>query len=322
MHITMAKVQIVGTKSLFLDAVSFLHNLGILHVENITREVMEHGEESLIKPMQIDAAQMDRKKHLESALIKVNGIIATLKGKVPEITKEKKESIYKEIWNKSLDELLTEVSHIVGGLESKASSLYEKKNALESQLALYAKYEPILEKIQPLAKQICTLQGFESIALLVDKQNKAGIDELKDELKRICKDQCDLVSAEVDESNIAVIIIYNKNYTSAVHDFLSMENVNEIKLPSDLSSKPFDQALENIRENKKTMPEELAKIIEELDSLSANWHHRILAVRDVLRDRDEEIKLIPQLGTTGYTFVITGWMPLKEVENCKKVLTD
>ncbi len=320
MHIIMAKVQIVGPKSLFLDAISYLHNLGVLHVENITREVIEHGEESIVKPMEIDVSQMDRKKNLENALFKINGIISTLRGKAPEISKEKKEGIYKEVWSKTLDELLSEVDQIVGGLETKAAELYEKKNALEAQLSLYAKYEPILEKIQPLAKQICTLEGFESMALLVDKQNKAGIDELKEELKRLCKDQCDLVSAEVDENNIAVIIIYNKNYARTVHDFLSLENVNEIKLPNELASKPFDNALDTIRENKKTMPQELAKVLEELEALSSNWHHRIFAVRDILKDRTEEINMIPQFGTTGYTFVITGWMPEKEIDRSKKAL--
>ncbi|MBI4651454.1 hypothetical protein HY745_09275 [Candidatus Desantisbacteria bacterium] len=293
-----------------------------MHVENITREVVEHGDESIVKPMQIDATQMDRKNSIEAALIKINGIISTLKGKAPDISKEKRDSIYKEIWSKTIDELLTEADIIVEGLEAKATSLYEKKNSLESKLSLFEKYEPILEKIQPLARQICTLEGFESIALLVDKQNKAGIDDLKEELKRICKDQCDLVSSEVDDNNIAVIIIYNKIYAKTIHDFLSMENVNEIKLPSELSSKPFETALDEIHSSKKNLPQELAKVTEELEALSSIWHHRIIAVRDVLRDRIDEIQMIPQFGTTGYTFVITGWMPDKEIDRCKQALID
>ncbi|MEW6088459.1 MAG: V-type ATPase 116kDa subunit family protein [bacterium] len=319
MHLKMAKVQVVGPKTIFLDVVSYMHQVGTLHVENITREINEtHEEESYMTPMVVEPILAEKKKRIESALTKVNGIIITLKD--TKIDREKTRAHYKELWNKSFDDLLKEVDIIFDGVKIKATELYEKKNDLEAKMSVYSKYEPILEKIQPLAKQICTTEGFESIALLLDIENKAAIDGLKEELEIICKKQCHLVSAPVDNKNIGIIIIYNKIYSKSVHDFFSMEKVNEIKLPEEVAKDSFENALVKINERRKQIPEELKGINNELENISATWHHRVIAVRNVLRDKDEEIKVIPQFGSTGHTFIITGWIPEKEFEKCKNDL--
>ncbi len=319
MHVRMAKVQIVGPKSLFLDVVGYLHHIGTLHVENITREINEAGaEETYVAPMVIEPLLAEKKKKIESALIKINGVIVTLKD--TKIDRAKCKTLYKELWNKSFDDLLHEVDLIIEGVKTRAAELYEKKSDLEAKLSVYSKYEPILQKIQPLAKQICTTEGFESIALLIDKENQAAIEGLKEELDNICKKQCHLVSADVDDKNIGIIIVYNKIYSKSVHDFFSMEKVNEIKLPDEIAKESFETSLIKINERKKEIPKELSEISDDLENISATWHHRVLAVRNVLRDKDEEIKVIPQFGGTGHTFIITGWIPDKELEKCRTEL--
>ncbi|MDD5771843.1 MAG: V-type ATPase 116kDa subunit family protein [bacterium] len=321
MHLRMAKVQVIGPKSLFLDVVSYMHQVGTLHVENITREIKENDaetEQSYLTPMIVEPILAEKKKKIESALMKINGIIITLKD--TKIDKAKTRSLYKELYNRTFDELLHEVDLIIDGVKTKATELYEKKNDLEAKLFVYSKYEPILEKIQPLAKQICTTEGFESIALLLDKENKAAIDGLREELENICKKQCHLVSADVDEKNIGIIIIYNKIYSKSVHDFFSMEKVNEIKLPEEIAKESFENALAKINDRKKEIPGELKTINTDLENISATWHHRVIAVRNVLKDKDEEIKVIPQFGSTGHTFIITGWIPEKDLEKCSLAL--
>lgn len=319
MHLRMAKVQVIGPKSLFLDVVSYLHRLGTLHVEDITREISHNEEEeTVLSPMVIEPALLEKKKKIESALLKINGIIVALKD--TKIDKEKSRSFYKELWDKSFDDLWQEVELIIGGIKATATELYEKKSDLEAKLSVYSKYEPVLEKIQPLAKQICTTEGFESIALLLDKENKNALDGLREELENICKKQCQLVSASVDEKSIGVIVVYNKIYSGPVHEFFAMERVNEIRLPEEVARESFENALLKINERRKHIPEELKVINDELEHISANWHHRIVAVRNVLMDKDEEIKIIPQFGGTGHTFVITGWLPEREVEKCKDAL--
>ncbi|MFH1288743.1 MAG: V-type ATPase 116kDa subunit family protein [bacterium] len=320
MHLKMVKVQVIGPKSLFFDVVSYVHRLGILHVENITREISHDGEGTILTPMVTEPVLLEKKKNIESILVKLNGIIITLKDTT--VDKVKCRELYKELWGKPFEDLLHEVDLIIEGVKTRTKELYEKKNDLEAKLFVYSKYEPILEKMQPLAKQICTTEGFESIALLIDKENKAAIEGLKEELDIICKKQCHLVSAAVDDKDIGIIIVYNKIYSKSVHDFFSMEKINEIKLPEEIAKESFETSLVRINERKKEIPDELKQINKELEDISVTWHHRVIAVRNVLRDKNEEIKMIPQFGDTGHTFIITGWMPDKELEKCGSELVD
>jgi len=83
------------------------------------------------------------------------------------------------------------------------------------------------------------------------------------------------VSTDVDEDTTAAIVVFSRTYSEPVHKFLAMENVNQIRLPSDMQGLPFDQAYEQIRERRKTLPEELKSIRLELESMSAKWYLRL-----------------------------------------------
>ena len=87
-----------------------------------------------------------------------------------------------------------------------------------------------------------------------------------------------------------------------------MENVNQIRLPSDMQGLPFDQAYDSIRERRKTLPDDLKAVRVELETMSAKWYLRLATIRDVLTDKIDEIAAIPKFGQTEYAFVITGWI--------------
>ena len=116
-----------------------------------------------------------------------------------------------------------------------------------SESALLARYEPILGKIQPLAKQIVVTGAFDTVALLVERRYKAGLEPLKAELDTLTEHQCEIVSTDVDEDTTAAIVVYAKQYAEPVHKFLAMENVNQIRLPSDFQDMPIDVAYEEIK---------------------------------------------------------------------------
>ena len=99
---------------------------------------------------------------------------------------------------------------------------------------LLTRYEPVLAKIQPLAAQIVTTGNYESVALLVERRYKGGLEALKGELDKITHRQCEIVSTDVDEETTAVIVVFSKQYADQVHQFMQQENVNQIRLPSEL----------------------------------------------------------------------------------------
>ncbi len=323
MILSMLKVEIIGPKKYFYDTMAKIQQFGYLHLEDISKRIVPG--EMLVRKMEVDERTENDRRELENLLIKINSILTTLKPEEEEkVSKPEKERerFYAEIWRESCDELKAEIEKLLTELEEKTKALADEKNNLELELATLGKYEVIIEKIKPLAEQLVALEGFETVALLVERKYKDVLDLIREEVSKITKNQFELVSADVDEDTTAALLIFNKIYSELVHSFLWAENVNEVKLPGDLAEKPFNEALDILKEKKGKIPKRIAQIKEELNEISEKWYQKILAIQDVLRDRCSQLAVIHQVGQTDYTFVIEGWIPRKYLGNLKKLLRE
>jgi V/A-type H+-transporting ATPase subunit I len=313
----MAKVEIIGPKNQFFDVVSMIHDQGKLHIEDLTRKIAQ-GEVPL-EQMEVYEAQQKDQERMDEMLIRVRAILKALDRGGP-VDSAKRQAEYERLYNLDADELSAAVAEVIEEVEDRTSALASSHASIEGELALLARYEPILHKIQPLAKQIVTTGAYESVALLVERRYKSALQQLKEELDKITKKQCEIVSTDVDEDTTAAIVVFSKNYSEPVHKFLAMENVNQIRLPSDFDGMPFDVAYDELKQRRMQLPSDQEKVGKELDEMSAQWQVRLTAIRDVLIDKTEQIQTIPKFGRTEYAFVITGWMPAGEVKALRKEL--
>ncbi len=264
MLVPMARVEIIGPKNRFFEVVSLLHDHGTLHIEDLTKKI--GTGEMPVEPMAVAAGQAGERERMEDLLIRVRAIIKALHlpgSKVDEVSRQKE---YLDLWKLSSSELSSEIASVIDEVEERTSNLAQSKSDLENELSLLARYEPILNKIQPLAKQIVTTGAFDSVALLIERKYKGLLDQLKSELDTITHKQCEIVSTDVDEDTTAAIVVFSKTYSEPVHKFLAMENVNQIRLPSEMQDLPFDQAYDSIRERQKKIPEQLEEITKELEA--------------------------------------------------------
>lgn len=320
MLVPMAKVEIIGPKNLFFDVVSLIHDHGRLHIEDMSRKI-QSGEVPLER-MEIYEQQLVEQENMEELLIRVRAILKALHRDDTTIDLAEKRLEYQRLYALSTDELAGEIAEVIGEVEEKTASLAANRTSVEGEIALLARYEPILQKIQPMAKQIVTTGSYESVALLVERRYKSALEQLKAELDKLTGKQCEIVSTDVDEDTTAAIVVFNKRYSEPVHKFLAMENVNQIRLPSDFQDMPFDIAYDELKARRKDLPSALARISAELERMSIMWELRLSAIRDVLIDRIEEIGAIPKFGRTEYAFVVNGWIPVDDVDALKKAIHD
>ncbi|MDA3935801.1 MAG: hypothetical protein PF636_02900 [Actinomycetota bacterium] len=312
----MAKVEIIGPKNLFFEVVSLIHDHGKLHIEDLSQKI-NSGQVPLDR-MEVVDKQEDDREHMEDMLIRVRAILKAIHRPDTPVDKAKRDSEYRRLYSMSSDELSSEIAGVIEEVEDRTSTLASTHTSIESELALLARYEPILHKIQPLTKQIVTTGAYESVALLVERRYKASLELLKEELDKLTKKQCEIVSTDVDEDHTAAIVVFNKNYSEPVHKFLSMENVNQIRLPSDFEDMPFDVAYDHLKARRKDLPGDLDKVGSELNDMSKKWQLKLSIVRDVLIDKTEEIAAIPKFGRTAYAFVVTGWIPVSDMADLRK----
>jgi len=308
----MAKVEIIGPKNLFFDVVSLVHEQGRLHIEDLTRKI-QSGEVPIERMEVVDKQQRDQER-MDDMLIRVRAILKALHRDNTPINAEERRKEYARLYAMDSAALSDEIASVIEEVEDRTSSLASSHTSIEGELALLARYEPILHKIQPLAKQIITTGAYESVALLVERRYKAALEQLKEELDKITHKQCEIVSTDVDEDTTAAIVVFNRTYSEPVHKFLAMENVNQIRLPSEFQDMPFDVAYDELRARRTQLPSELGKVSTELEKMSLKWQLKLSTIRDVLIDKTEEINAIPKFGRTEYAFVITGWMPVADVK--------
>jgi V/A-type H+/Na+-transporting ATPase subunit I len=307
----MTKVRIVGPKSYFYSALNVIHYLGVLQIEDFSKKI-EPGD-TVLRSMDIDDQTRHDRMRLEQLLGRVAAIMTAIE---PDEAAQKAalrevDRAYERIWRNSCDDLTNDCMHLVKRLEAVTRDLATHKGDLERELATLSKYQNIVEKLYPLIGQLYRLQGFEAVALLINKKYGSLLPLIREQIGKITKQQFELVAADVDPETIAAIVIFNKTYSEPVHGFLWAEKVNQLRLPESLSDKPFDQILDHIEARKNEIPHEIGGINEKLAGLSEQWYVKLTAMKMAIYDRIEELTVPSTLAQTDLTFVVTGWMPRK-----------
>ncbi len=321
MLLSMSKVEIIGPKRYLYEILSLLHRIGTLHIEDMGKHISPG--EMLVRKMDVDDSVLQRRSELRNLLVKVNSILGVIRPtKDEQISEQERERVYDQIWRESTEELSQDVSKLIGDVEGKTKDLATKKSDLEIELASLEKYEKVVGKVQPLAQRLVALEGFETVALLIERKYKSVLDIIRSEMSRITKNQFEIVSTDVDEETTAALLVFNKTYSEPVHSFLWAENVNEVRLPEEFTEMPFDQALEALRQRKREIPAQLEDIRKEIARVAQGWYTRLTVVKEILGDRLDEIEVVSKFGQTDYTFVVTGWMPSKHIKKSQKALKE
>ncbi len=309
----MKKVQILGPKKDLQSVVDVLYHTGTVQLEDISKKI--RPGDTLLRKMEIEKGG-----DIANTLVKIGGIFLAL----PKITYDtkKQEQIYDELQQLSQYELLARANHVIEELESITKDLAVKKSDLEFTLGAMDKYEKIIKKIQPLESQLPILEGFEVTVILIQREFREVLDLIKNTLAEITKKQFEIISADIDETTIAAVIIFNKRYSEGVHSLIFSQNVNEVRLPSEFLGKPFNEILQLISIKRTKSIEEMAAIDENLVKLSTEWYQELAVLKKVLEDRNEEVGVFGKFGQTEYTFVIQGWIPKKYLDVTKIALKD
>jgi V/A-type H+-transporting ATPase subunit I len=307
----MKKIQVVGPKKDLQNVVDLLYHTGTIHLEDVSKTII--AGDTILRKMEIEKGG-----EITNLLVKIGGIFLAL----PKITenKEQQSNIFKELQKKNHQDLIARANHVIMELESVTKELATSKSDLEFTLSALDRYEKIIKKIQPLESQLPVLEGFEVTVILIQREFKDALEIIRNALVGITRNQFELISADVDETTIATVIVFNKKYSEDVHSFIFSQNVNEVRMPPEYLGKPFIEILRLIDEKRKKSIAEMATIDEQLVKLAAEWYQELGALKKVLEDRNEELSVYGKFGQTEYTFLIMGWIPKKYLDRTKKAL--
>lgn len=321
MIVKMAKVEILGLKDIFMEVVDCIHDVGTLHIEDLSSE-LEPLDEKRVSKMEMDPEFAEQLSALSGLKDRLGNLIQELKLNQMDVATEEIEKYYCDIWSDNINNMVIEVESTLGEAEGATKGLIEQKQELGAELSHLEKYAPIVEKIQPLAARVEKVESMASIALIVERKYRNILSYLSDEIERITHGESQLIAEDVDEESTAAIVLFSQRFNREVHDFLAVENVNQVRLPSDLARKPVDEAMAEIEARIAAIPAEMENINRKLDAIARKYSARILAARNATVDRLALMEAVPKFLQTEDVFVVVGWLPAEDLGEMKDVLDE
>ncbi|MHB8894199.1 MAG: V-type ATP synthase subunit I [Candidatus Geothermincolia bacterium] len=317
----MAKVEILGLKDIAIDAIDVIHDLGTLHIEDLSERIGSM-ETKRVTRMEMDPKFAEHEATLNNLRAKVGDMIRELQPDTDNMPHEEVQNEYKALWSDNIEVMISRVEKMLREVERDTKDTVERKADLLVELSRLEKYAPIMAKVQPLAERVSKMQDMASIALIIERKYKAILNYLNEEISKITGGECEIIAQDVDDESTAALIVFNRRYLKQVHEFLAVQDVNQVRLPSDIAKKPIDEAVGEVRARIAQIPGEIDEIDRKLAGVTGRYSVKLIATRNAIHDRLEAMDAVPKFAQTDQIFIISGWLPEPEVSPMESALAD
>jgi vacuolar-type H+-ATPase subunit I/STV1 len=310
MLLSMAKVQIIGTKRYQDEVVQILHRLGVLQIDawNETRALSQQR-------LTLDDQAVQIRQRLAFAATRVEAVLAALPAFdcLPS-------SDYEEFYARPLDSMIRAVETDLEQVSPQTQALAKRHDQLDEQLASFARYEATLEQLLPLVPAAVDLERFTTTVVWVENRYQSALENITQQLEELTEGQCEVISREVVQDIRAAVLVFPKAKARSVADLLARENIAQVRLPTELADQSFQQALAHLRQRLGSIPSELVEAERQGEALARAWRPRLLAWQALLHDQLNRIEVCTNFGQTDFTFVIEGWVPERYVAKMEATL--
>jgi len=303
MIVEMSRVLVLGPKRLLGQVIDEVQRLGTLHVDRIESE--EAPEVSALQLAEEDAKTV---AVLERVLTRADGLLVLL----PPGSAEPGDAP----GDASVDALDAEVAE----LERRVRDLTRTRLELDEERQLIASYEGAVRVLSPLLGALSQSRALESVGFLLNTKDLTVVAALRNELTKATEGRVEVISRIVDEHRIGVVIAFLRHEGERVRAILSRAGATELRLPARFAREQATETIAAMERRKAEIPAEIERIDRELSGIASSARPRLLAVRAWLADRLAQMKIVPEMAQSRYTFILHGWAPTRAVSEIRGVL--
>lgn len=317
----MAKVRIVGPKSLLEPAVEQLQAAGVVHIESSPPEAQTRR----LDRFSPDPAHLERKQELERLLKELNRQLLLLPPPPPKA----------DAGGQSTEALLprAEVAPVMDAAVTAAigraldevgprlDALLDQIRAGEEEASLLAKYERVLLAMAPLLEQIREVKGLDFLGVLLETPPRepsgsdrgALLEAIRQALAELTEGRYELFVSRIDPQTLAGLLVMPRELSTKIRAFLWQENISELRLPAALSDKPVGEALRLLLRRRAELPSQLDQWRGQLQELARRWRGRLQRDRRLVENWLAQLESTLYFFQTRATFLIYGWVPVDEL---------
>ena len=293
----MSRVIVLGPKRLLGQVIEEVQRLGSLHVDRIESDEVPQT----LSRVQLSEEELKRLQTVERALARADGVLTLLpQGASEGVRIDAAES------TEDLDARVAEV-------ERRVRDLTRARLELEEEQSLIASYEGAVRALAPLLNALQASRTLESIGFLLNTSDLTAVTAVRNELVKATGGKVEVVSRIVDEKRIGAVVAYRKQDAELVRPVLSRAGVAELRLPVRFQQAEAAGTIALMERRKREIPKEIERIDAEIAAAARAERGWITSARAVLADRLAQMKVVPDLAQSRYTFILHGWAPRRDV---------
>jgi len=305
MNIEMVPLEIIGLKT---DLPEILHTLRRLECMQID-PVSEMPQVSA-RPLMLDRETLRAQEELSFLLARIDGLLDTLGGS----STGKKISLP--------DDYLSEARIAVETLTPIVQDLTARRESLEAEQASLPRYEATLRKLLPIIPPDAHKPRNMLVGVLVSRVHVGILDSVGKQALELTNGQAEVVATDVDASTRAMLVVFPSEFADQIEALLGREDISRLRLPSQLGEGPPDLLIETIHHRMAAIPEEINAVKQEQAALACQWRDQLTGIHRVLRDEVDANSVLSLFGETDSTFLITGWVPARDLEKLQMTLKE
>jgi len=302
--VEMSRVIVLGPKRLLGPVIEEVQALGALHIDHI------ESEEAPLQPLHLSEEETRRLQVLERAVMRADGLLTLLPARAAGGA-----AAAGGVENPAdLAGLSTEdLDARVADIERQVRELTRARLELEEELSLIASYEGAVRALSPLLNALADSRTLESIGFLLNTRDLTVVTAIRNELVKATGGRVEVVSRIVDENRIGAVVAFRKQDADLIRPVLSRAGVSELRLPARFAGAQPSEAILLMERRKAEAPKEIERIDREIAGMARAHRAWIAGARALLADRLGQIKVVPELAQSRYTFILHGWAPTRKV---------
>jgi V/A-type H+-transporting ATPase subunit I len=302
MIVEMSRVIVLGPKRLLGQVTEAIQGVGLMHIDRVEAE-----EVPSVRPL--EPGSEEEARHLEAVLARVSGVLALL----PRVGEEQQ---IPDLSGRSLEEVETALEPI----EREARDLTRHRLEAEEEQELIAAYENAVRVLSPLLGALSASKIVETYGFLLKGKTVDVAADLQKELDRLTEGRVEVVSRQVDDRNIGVVVAFHRRDAEPVRSFFQRAAISELRLPAKFADRPAAEAIQEMERRRQALPQEIAELGRRLEELSRRARGTVQAIEAYVRDELGKLQVLPRFAQSRYTFIVHGWVPAQKVPQLRGVL--
>ncbi|MDR2967412.1 MAG: V-type ATP synthase subunit I [Methanobacteriaceae archaeon] len=320
----MRKLKVITLDQYTDDVVGALHEKGIVQIDDISERIQQNPEwAQLLKP----SKATPKTGKIASLLMKTTGISETFGNVLTEEVGIKDMlmsfirpdiPVKKEVESLNTDDLINRAESILKEVESQTKVLEDKLSALDDEKSGLESNKSLAEKLINLDMDLALLSDTKYTSTIVGRMNVESALKFKDEVNSITDKLLIIEEKDEDKVNEIIIIVTLNEYKEDIYSLFRKFEFEKFDVES-LEGKP-DKFISYSKTKLEEIDKETSQVFAQLKKVANKWDDDILILKEQLEIEKERNEIFATFGQTEKTIMLEAWVPIKEVEEAKKII--